>query len=112
MAFIVVKYVATNWARNGCNESTNKTAGLVYVTTIDAGLAALINWMASVGSSFSLNYGEDTRAWKCSWIVGGIRHVGNSLQMIDAVRECLKSDRLVLIPGDSFIRYLDIYRRP
>jgi hypothetical protein len=92
----------------------NETAVKVkYITTIDGGFAPLVEWMAKEGSSFLLNYGEDTGAWECSWILRGERYIGNSMELIHAVRECLKMAGLIIVPGSTRnSSYLDIYRKP
>lgn len=49
-----------------------------------------IAWMQEHGSSVLLNWGEDDGLWECSWITGGVRHVGYSqfLELaIDAAME-------------------------
>lgn len=40
----------------------------------DAGV--VIGRMKELGSSFLLNWGEDTNAWECSWLLDGQRHNG------------------------------------
>jgi len=50
--------------------------------------------MAHHGSSVLLNWGEDNKAWECSWITGGSRFTGfdaNPCQAaIHAIENCLE----------------------
>ena len=47
-------------------------------------------FMQAHGSSVTLNYGEDTDYWECSWITSGKRFSGYPHRMGSAVVDCLK----------------------
>ena len=36
----------------------------------------VVSFMQCKGSAVSVNWGEDTHAWECSWITGGERYTG------------------------------------
>ena len=53
--------------------------------TDDDDALRLVLWMQHHGSSLTLNWGEDTDAWECSWITGGLRFTGCSVYWRGAV---------------------------
>lgn len=56
-------------------------------------LASLLETMQEGGSSVTLNYGEDTGHWECSWIVGGERFTEVRGNPDDAARACVRRVR-------------------
>lgn len=55
----------------------------------EATLQEVLEWMADGGSSVLVNFGEDTGAWECSWITGGIRFTGVHGLIRNAVLESI-----------------------
>jgi len=50
-------------------------------------------WMSENGSSVWLGWGEDTGAWECSWITGGVRYTGVEPSLREAILESLRGSR-------------------
>lgn len=86
---------------------------LEYVDTIEPHIEALIEWMAKRSQSFTLNYGEDTNMWECSWIVGGQRYTAVSYGMKKATWEALKAAGLLpLADLAAGSQYIIIWKKP
>jgi hypothetical protein len=52
-------------------------------------LPTMLAYMQRYGSSVTLNYGEDTGLWECSWITGGERRTSVCETPTRAARECI-----------------------
>lgn len=59
-------------------------------------LRGKLQLMADRGSSVTLNWGEDTNAWECSWITGGKRFSASEERMEDAVNLVLAQVKISL----------------
>ena len=53
-------------------------------------LVELLQHLQERGSSVTLNWGEDTDLWECSFISGGVRYTAHSLHPEQAVRDAWK----------------------
>ncbi len=53
-------------------------------------LATKIAWLKAHGSSLSLNWGEDTGCWECSWISSGKRRTVVTQRLETALDALLK----------------------
>jgi hypothetical protein len=89
------------------------TANLVYIDTMDPTIEAMLEWMARQSQSCTLDYGEDTGAWECSWILRGERYTAVSPKLRNAVWEALVEAGLFPL-GDAAggNQYIAIYRKP
>jgi len=46
--------------------------------------------MAAMGQSVTLNWGEDTELWECSWVTAGKRFTGFSTDPVKSVLQVLE----------------------
>jgi hypothetical protein len=53
-------------------------------------LEGVVTWMESRSSSVTLNWGEDTDKWECSWIVKGKRFTGIACDVRTALQCALE----------------------
>jgi hypothetical protein len=55
--------------------------------------ADVLAFMRHNGSSLTLNWGEDTDQWECSWITGGDRFTGVGRSVLSAVMQSYEAMR-------------------
>ena len=67
-----------------------QVSDLIAIRGSDA-IVAQLAFMQEHGSSVTLNWGEDTGDWECSWITSGDRFSGYSPRMGFSIVGCLKS---------------------
>jgi hypothetical protein len=75
----------------GCEINTQSSMQYVGMKLYsgDATLQEVLEWMVDGGSAVSLNFGEDTGLWECSWITWGERFTGVQKLVRMAVLESL-----------------------
>lgn len=49
---------------------------LAKLDSNEATIEDALTWLSQHGQSITLNFGEDTGIWECSWITGGHRMTG------------------------------------